>query len=111
MNSWQERFFHLPCPDCIFISPSLIVELVGVLHASFSLWGYNLSCNIPIELTIEIGYIQFDFIQIDIIQIMDYGSVTKSILELSEKSTVWESTIKIPIAGNKDSLLDISSAA
>ncbi len=42
---------------------------------------------------------------------MDYGSLTKSLLELAEKSTVWESTIKIPIAGNKDSLLDISLAA
>jgi hypothetical protein len=42
---------------------------------------------------------------------MDYGNVTKSILELAEKSTVWESTIKIAIAGNKDSLLDISLAA
>jgi hypothetical protein len=42
---------------------------------------------------------------------LDYGSVTKSILELTEKSTVWESTIKTPIAGNEDSLLDISSAA
>ncbi len=40
---------------------------------------------------------------------MDYGSVTKSILELAEKSTVWESTIKI--ADNEDSLLDISLAA
>jgi hypothetical protein len=45
------------------------------------------------------------------IQIMDYGSVTKSILELVEKSNVWESTIKIPIADNQNSLLDISLAA
>ncbi len=42
---------------------------------------------------------------------MDYGSLTKSLLELAEKSTVWESTIKILIADNKDSLLDISLAA
>jgi hypothetical protein len=42
---------------------------------------------------------------------MDYGSITKSILKLEEKSTVWESTIKILIAGNKDFLLDISLAA
>jgi hypothetical protein len=42
---------------------------------------------------------------------MDYGSVTKSILELAEKSTVWESTIKIPIADNQNSILDISLAA
>jgi hypothetical protein len=85
-------------------------ELVGVLHAAVSLQGYSLSCDIPIELIIQLRYIQFDCIQIGIIQIMDYGSVTKSILELAEKSTVWESTIKIPIAGSKDSLLDISLA-
>ncbi len=42
---------------------------------------------------------------------MDYGSLTKSLLKLAEKSTLWESTIKIPIADNKDSLLDISLAA
>jgi hypothetical protein len=42
---------------------------------------------------------------------MDYGSVTKSILKLAEKSTVWESTINIPIADNQNSLLDISLAA
>jgi hypothetical protein len=42
---------------------------------------------------------------------MGYGSVTKSILELAEKSTVWESTIKISIADNQNSLLDISLAA
>jgi hypothetical protein len=42
---------------------------------------------------------------------MDYGSLTKSLLELAEKSTVWESTIKILIADNKDSLLDICSEA
>jgi hypothetical protein len=70
-----------------------------------------LSCGIPIELIIQIKNIQFNCIQIDIIQILDYGSVTKSILELTEKSTVWESTIKTPIASNEDSLLDISSAA
>jgi hypothetical protein len=86
-------------------------ELVGVLHASVSLWGYSLSCSITIKLIIQISYIQIDFIQIGIIQIMDYGSLTKSLLELAEKSTVWESTIKIPIADNKDSLLDISLAA
>jgi hypothetical protein len=42
---------------------------------------------------------------------MDYGSVTKTILELADKSTVWESTIKIPIVDNQNSLLDISSLA
>jgi hypothetical protein len=42
---------------------------------------------------------------------MDYGSVTKSILKLAETSTVWESTIKIPIAVNQNSLLDTSSTA
>jgi hypothetical protein len=42
---------------------------------------------------------------------MDYGSVTKTILELVEKSTVWESTIKILVADNQNSLLDISLAA
>jgi hypothetical protein len=42
---------------------------------------------------------------------MDYGSLTKSLLELAEKSTVWESKIKFPIADNEDSLLDISLAA
>jgi hypothetical protein len=42
---------------------------------------------------------------------MDYGSLTKSLLELAEKFTVWESTIKNPIADNKDSLLDIRLAA
>ena len=42
---------------------------------------------------------------------MDYGSVTKSILKLAEKSTVWESTIKILIADNQNSLLDISLVA
>jgi hypothetical protein len=86
-------------------------ELVGVLHASISLWGYSLSCSIPIEPIIQINYIQLEGIQIGIIQIMDYGSVTKSLLELAEKSTVWESTIKILIADNEDSLLDINSAA
>jgi hypothetical protein len=39
---------------------------------------------------------------------MDYGSVTKTILELTEKSTVWESTIKILILDNQNSLLDIN---
>jgi hypothetical protein len=86
-------------------------ELVGVLHAYVSLWGYSLSCSITIELVIQISYIQFDCIQIGIIQIMDYGSVTKSLFELAEKSTVWESTIKIPIADNEDSVLDNSSVA
>jgi hypothetical protein len=42
---------------------------------------------------------------------MVYRSVTKYILKLAEMSTVWESTIKIPIADNQNSLLDISSAA
>jgi hypothetical protein len=41
---------------------------------------------------------------------MDYGSVTKKILKLANKSTVWTSTIKIPI-GNNESHLDIPSAA
>jgi hypothetical protein len=70
-----------------------------------------LSCGTPIKLVIQINCIQFDCIQIGIIQIMDNGSVTKSILKLAEKSTVWESTIKIPIADNQNSLLDISLAA
>jgi hypothetical protein len=87
----------------------IIFEHVGVLPVS--LLGYSLSCGIPIELIIQISYIQINCIQISIIQIMDYGSLTKSLLELAEKSTVWESTIKIPIADNKDSLHDISSAA
>jgi hypothetical protein len=42
---------------------------------------------------------------------MDYGSITKTTLELADKSTVWESTIRIPISDNSESLLDISSAA
>ncbi len=42
---------------------------------------------------------------------MDYGSVTKSVLKLVEKYTAWESTIKISIADNQNSLLDISLAA
>jgi hypothetical protein len=42
---------------------------------------------------------------------MDYGSVTMSILKLAEMSTIWESTIKIPIADNQNSLLDTSSTA
>jgi hypothetical protein len=84
------------------------LELVGI--SSVSLWGYSLSVGIPIELIIKISYIQIDCIQIGIIQIMDYGSLTKSLLELAEKSTVWESTIKILIADYEDSLLDISSA-
>jgi hypothetical protein len=67
-------------------------EHVGVLPVS--LLGYSLSCSIPIELIIQINYIQTDTIQIGIFQIMDYGSLTKSFLELAEKSTVWESTIK-----------------
>jgi hypothetical protein len=70
-----------------------------------------LSCSILIKLIIQISYIQFDCIQIGIVQITDYGSVTKSILELAEKFTVWESTIKIPISDNQNSLLDISLAA
>ncbi len=81
------------------------------MHACISLWGYSLSCGIPIEVIIEISSIQFDCIQIGIIQIMDYGSVTKSLLELAEKFTVWETTTKILIADNEDSLLDISLAA
>ncbi len=85
--------------------------LVGVSHASVSLWGYSLSCGIPIELIIQISYIQFDCIQIGILQIMVYGVVTKTILELAEKSTVWESIIKIPFVDNQNSLLDISLAA
>ncbi len=98
-------------PELYYHFTFINFELVGVLHASLGLWGYSLSCGIPIELIIRIGYVQFDCIQIGMIQIMDYGNVTKSILELAEKSTVWEYTIKISIADNKDSLLDISSAA
>jgi hypothetical protein len=75
-----------------------------------SLLGYSLSCGLPIELFIQICYVQIDCIQIGIIQIMDYGSLAKPLLELAEKSTVWESTIQILIADNKDSLLDISLA-
>ena len=45
-----------------------------------------------------------------ILKIMDYRSVTKTILKLVDKSTVWESTIQIPI-GNNESCLDSSSAA
>jgi hypothetical protein len=45
------------------------------------------------------------------LQIMDYGSVTKTVLKLADKSTVWESTIKIPIGDNQNYLLDVSSAA
>jgi hypothetical protein len=84
-------------------------EHVGVLPVS--LLGYSLFCGIPIEVIIQISYIQIDCIQIGIIQIMNYGSLTKSLLELAEKCTVWESTIKISIADNEDSLLDISLAA
>ena len=73
-------------------------EHVGVLPVS--LLGYSLSCGIPIELIIQISYIQIDCIQIGIIQIMDYGSLTKSLLELAEKSTVWESAIEISIGDN-----------
>jgi hypothetical protein len=58
-------------------------ELVGVSHASISLWGYSLSCGIPIKLIIQISYIKFDCIQIGILQIIDYRSFTKSILELA----------------------------
>jgi hypothetical protein len=100
-----------PLPGLYFHFTFINFKLVGVLHASVSLWGYSLSCGIPIELIIQIRYIQFDCIQIGIIQIMYYGSFTKSILELAQMSTVWESTNKILIAGNKDSLLDISLAA
>jgi hypothetical protein len=42
---------------------------------------------------------------------MDYRSVTNSILEVTKKSTFWESTIKFPIADNQNSLLDISLVA
>jgi hypothetical protein len=83
MNSWGERFFHLPHLDCIHFT-FINFERVGVLHASVSLWGYSLSCGIPIELIIQISYIQIECIQIGIIQIMDYGSLTKSLLELAE---------------------------
>jgi hypothetical protein len=61
-------------------------EHVGVLPVS--LLVYSLSCGIPIELIIQISYIHIDCIQIDIIQIMDYGSLTKSLLEL-EKSLLF----------------------
>jgi hypothetical protein len=70
-----------------------------------------LSCGIPIKLIIQISYIQFDFIQIGLVQIIDYESVTKTILKLAGKSTLWESTIKILIADNQNSLLDISLVA
>ncbi len=86
-------------------------ELVGVSHAYVSLWLYSLSCGIPIKLIIQTSYLQFVSIQIGILQIMDYGSVTKTILKLVEKSTVWKSTIKITIADNQNSFLDISLAA
>jgi hypothetical protein len=70
-------------------------EVVGALPVS--LLGYSLSCGIPIELIIQISYIRIVCIQIGIIQIMDYRSLTKSLLELAEKSTVWESTIIIQL--------------
>jgi hypothetical protein len=41
---------------------------------------------------------------------MDYGCVTKKILKLANKSTVWTFTIQIQI-GDNESHLDISSAA
>jgi hypothetical protein len=44
------------------------------------------------------------------LQIMDYGHVTKKILKLASKSTVWTSTIQIS-NGNNESHLDIGSAA
>ncbi len=91
-----------PVPGLYYmISPSLILSLL-VLHMPLSVCG---------DTILQTSYIQFVFIQIGILQIMDYGSVTKTTLELAEKSTIWESTIKIPIADNQNSLLDISSAA
>jgi hypothetical protein len=63
-------------------------EIVGVLPVS--LLGYSMSCGIPIELIIQICSIQIDCIQIGIIKKMSYESLTKSLLELAEKSTVWE---------------------
>ncbi len=68
-------------------------EHVGVLPVT--LLGYILSCSIPIILIIQINYIQIDCIQIGIIQIMDYGSLTKSLLELAEKSTVWDGSLQL----------------
>jgi hypothetical protein len=59
---------------------------------------------------IQIDVIQFACIPMGILKIMDYRSVTKTILKLVDKSTVWESTIQIPI-GNNGSCLDSSSAA
>ncbi len=53
-----------------------------------SLLGYSLSCGIPIELIIQISYVQINCIQIGIKQIIDYGSLTKSLHDLSEKSIV-----------------------
>jgi hypothetical protein len=41
---------------------------------------------------------------------MDNNVVTKQILKLANKATLWTSTIEIPI-GDNESLLDISSAA
>ncbi len=86
-------------------------EHIGVLCFARQFVGVRLTCGNPIELILQISYIQIDCIQIGIIQIMDYGSLNNSLLELAEKPTVWESTIKIPIADNKDSLLDISLAS
>jgi hypothetical protein len=103
--------FSSPLPGLYNHFTIINFELVGVLRASINLWGYILFCGIPIELFIQISSIQIDCIQIRIIQIMDYGSLTKSLLELAEKSTVWESTIKIPIDDNEDSIPDISTAA
>jgi hypothetical protein len=98
-----------PLPELYNHFTFINFELVSV--SPISLWGYSLSCGIPIELIIQISYIQINYIKIGIFQVMDYGSLTKSLLELAEKSTVWESTIKILIADNEDSLLDISLAA
>jgi hypothetical protein len=68
-----------PLPGLYYHFAFINFELVGVLPVSLS--GYSLSCGIPIELIIQISYIQTDCIQIGIIQIMDYGSLTKSLLD------------------------------
>jgi hypothetical protein len=68
-----------PSPGLYAHFTFIIIEHVGVLPVS--LLGYSLSCSIPIELIIQIVYIQIDCIQIGT---MDYGSLTKSLLELAE---------------------------
>ena len=72
MNSWRERSFHLPHLDCIHFT-FINFERVGVLHASVSLWGYSLSCGIPIELIIQISYIQIELLKV----VVDYSTFAK----------------------------------